>query len=216
MVHAMRVSCRLAVLSLGIVTLMSILVDGEVQAGKTICMIALTSYAIACEFKLVVVLAGAQTTLRKQTQKRFQECFGRPDLHSQNLTTRPIAWLTRRIKGSVDRGDMHGTLRRLRLPQAQQQAPAAEPPEHADTDDDDDDDQQAVDDDELEDEQGADVAGNNDVNVGNYQGLRNLLMNWSTLEPDQKPVLLAVIKKDTRSLQVSQKSSCLSKQYLKP
>lgn len=71
---------------LDVTTLQSILVDGEVQSGKTIMMIALTSYAIACGFKLVVVLAGATKTLRKQNQKRSEDCFGPPDLQCQDFT----------------------------------------------------------------------------------------------------------------------------------
>lgn len=166
-------------------------------------MIALTSYAIACGFKLVVVLAGGTKTLRKQNQKRFEDCFGPPDLQCQDFTTRPIAWLTRRVRGRVDRGDMYGTVCRLRLPQNQQQALAAGPAEDSEPDDEGPD---FVNDDELEDQQGV---GNNIVNaggnldVGDYQGLRNLLLNWSQLTPGQKPVLIAVIKKDTRSLKVS-------------
>ena len=49
------------------------LVVGEVQAGKTTSMEALSSAAISLGCKVVVVLAGVTDKLRNQTQERFEE-----------------------------------------------------------------------------------------------------------------------------------------------
>lgn len=150
--------------------LTTVLVDGEVQAGKTINMIALTSYAIACEFKLVVVLAGAQTSLRKQTQKRFQTYFGAPDFQSQDLAGSPVAWLTSmgRAQAQNDEGDIYRTVRGLKLDSINLPADAPDEP----------------------------------LVSGRWQGLRKVLQQWQRLPAGQRPVLLAVIKKNVQSLEV--------------
>lgn len=72
----------------------SLLIDGEVQSGKTINMIALTSYAIACGFHMVVVVAGSPKLLRTQTQARFEGVFGTPVYSEADLQGSPIVFLT--------------------------------------------------------------------------------------------------------------------------
>ncbi len=58
------------------------LVIGHVQSGKTLHMEGLVSKAIDCGYKVIIILTGRNTILRRQTQKRFdQDIFGREIIH---------------------------------------------------------------------------------------------------------------------------------------
>ena len=52
------------------------LVFGMVQSGKTVSMLTLMGQAMATGYRIFIVLAGEKNSLREQTQKRIDECFG--------------------------------------------------------------------------------------------------------------------------------------------
>ena len=52
------------------------LVFGMVQSGKTVSMLTLIGQARAVGYRIFIVLAGEKNSLREQTQKRINECFG--------------------------------------------------------------------------------------------------------------------------------------------
>ena len=52
------------------------LVFGMVQSGKTVSMLTLMGQAMATGYRIFVILAGEKNSLREQTQKRIDECFG--------------------------------------------------------------------------------------------------------------------------------------------
>jgi len=52
------------------------LVFGMVQSGKTVSMLTLMGQAKAAGYRILIILAGEKNSLREQTQKRIDECFG--------------------------------------------------------------------------------------------------------------------------------------------
>ncbi len=52
------------------------LVFGMVQSGKTVSMLTLMGQAKAAGYRIFIILAGEKNSLREQTQKRIDECFG--------------------------------------------------------------------------------------------------------------------------------------------
>lgn len=52
------------------------LVFGMVQSGKTVSMLTLMGQAMATGYRIFIILAGEKNSLREQTQKRINECFG--------------------------------------------------------------------------------------------------------------------------------------------